>query len=181
MPEDTKVEEPHVVKTPAQRDDMPPDLVAELMEGARKAGQSSPEKLAELVQRVADAQAKRRVNQLLEENDRTWQITELAAKLTGDGSRALPIKVSELATFFMSLNPDQFQAAKRIFETITENGIIEFSEYGHGRRLRRQPLPAEYHDALKSVLAAGNSAESFFAELGMDPGQFDLSPFVGGK
>jgi hypothetical protein len=183
MPEEIEVTEDEVTTEPvAQPEPTPPaelapDLIAELMKGAREAGQEGPQQLTQLVQRVADRQAERRVEELLTANQRQWEITELAAKLTGNGERALPVKVVDLADFLMSLNPDQFQAAKTIFETITENGIIEFTEYGHGRRLRKQALPEEYHDSLRLALKAGHSAGDFFAELGLDGSRYDLSQF----
>ena len=188
MPDEIVEQTEEVTEVQAQPEpnpeiDLPPDVIAELMEQARKSGQAGPHQLAQIVQRVADQQAERRVTELLEANQRQWEITELAAKLTGNGERALPVKIETMADFLVSLNPNQFDAAKAIFETISKNGLIEFSEFGHSRQRRKKELPGDYQGALKDTVAAGNTVADFFAalpDLG-NPDEYDLSAYIGGK
>ena len=138
--------------------------------------------MTQIVNRIADQQADRRLAQLVDADRRKWEITELAAKLTGNGERALPVKVATITDFLLSLDPEQFVMAKSIFETISQNGLIEFTEMGHGRRLRKQPLPQEYHDMLRRTIKAGNDVDEFFNLAGLsDPSDYDLSQFEENK
>jgi hypothetical protein len=162
--------------------ELPPDLTAELMQQVRAAGEAGPAQLTQIVNRIADQQADRRLAQLVDADRRKWEITELAAKLTGNGERALPVKVATITDFLLSLDPEQFVMAKSIFETISQNGLIEFTEMGHGRRLRKQPLPQEYHDMLRRTIKAGNDVDEFFNLAGLsDPSDYDLSQFEENK
>jgi hypothetical protein len=68
--------------------------------------------------------------------------------------------------------------ATALFDRITKNGLVEFQERGHARRLRQKQLPAEYRNHLKAALEAGTSKVAFFEamELG-NPSDYDLSGF----
>ncbi len=166
---------------PSQRR-LPPDKVAELLTEFADAGKQEPHELVKAVEKQANQIAQNLVRDLLDKREQTWQITQLAAKFIGGGKYGLPVSVVELTDFLESLDGDQFVVAKRLFETITQNGPVEFEEIGHGRRLRKQPLPVEYHDSLKRALAAGNTAGEFFELAGLgDAAQYDLSQFEGGK
>lgn len=191
MPEDKQVEDVEEV-TPEPAEATPPpaepiteavrDNMAELMLEFAEAGKQEPHELAIAVQRRADQIAQNRVKEMLDQRQQAWEITQLAAHYTGGAKYGLPVTVIELTNFMESLNPEQFRVATALFEKITNSGLVEFQEIGHGRRLLKQPLPAEYHDSLARTLAAGNSAAEFFELAGLgDPGQYDLSQFEGGK
>lgn len=163
-----------------------PEETAELLDALFKkvpnVGQARPNELAELVQQLAGQMAEKQVRRLIDEQQQQWEITELAAKLTGGGLRGLPVSIPELTEFFLSLEPVQFDAAKRIFSKITNNGLVEFQEIGHGRRLRKQQLPQVHVPHLREALKNGYSIEDYFetVELG-NPADYDLSQFEGGK
>jgi hypothetical protein len=127
--------------------------------------------------------ATRQVEGILQEQQQQWEITELAAKLTGGGLRGLPVTIPELTDFFLSLEPVQFEKAKSIFGKITSQGLVEFQEYGHSRLLRgKRQLPEVYHKSLKEVLDAGQTVSAFFEAQALgDPADYDLSQFGGRK
>lgn len=165
---------------PAERNTSP-EMTADLMAEFADAGRREPADLAVAIQKRADQIAANRVREMLNQREQEWQITQLAARYTGGAKYGLPVTVVELANFLTSLNPEQFRVAEALFDKITKNGLVEFQEIGHGRRLLKKPVPEIYHSSLRAALAAGNSAEAYFAELEMDAGQFDLTPFEGGK
>jgi hypothetical protein len=191
MPEDTKVDEVEDVTTapveatpPAEPADPPADPVvtAELVQEFANAGGREPADLALAVQKRSERIAANRVQEMMEQREQEWQITNLAAHYTGGAKYGLPVSIGELTSFMSSLNPEQFRVASDLFGTITDNGLVEFQEIGHGRRLLKQPLPAEYHANLKLAIEAGNSVEAFFELAGLgDPAKYDLSQFEGGK
>lgn len=177
--EEPEVETP---QAPASPDALPPAELAELIKQARAEGHEGPAQLAKIVQRTADKLAEKRVAQMLESNRREWEITELAAQLTGGGNHGLPVEVPELTDFLLGLNQDQFDQARSIFGKIVNNGLVEFTEYGHGRRMRKKQLPAEYREPLKAALDAGNTVAEFFRAVDLDASEFDLSEYIeGGK
>jgi hypothetical protein len=191
MPEDTNVEkvedvttDPVVATPPAEPADPPADPVvtAELVQEFANAGGREPADLALAVQKRSERIAANRVQEMMEQREQEWQITNLAAHYTGGAKYGLPVSIGELTSFMSSLNPDQFRVASELFTTITDNGLIEFQEIGHGRRLLKQPLPEVYHANLRRTLEAGNSVAQFFELAGLgDPGKYDLSQFEGGK
>jgi hypothetical protein len=160
------------------------ELLGELFKRVPNIGSSRPDDLAELVQKLANQMATKQVEGILAEQQQQWEITELAAKLTGGGMRGLPVTIPELTDFFLSLEPVQFEKAKSIFAKITNNGLIEFQEIGHGRLLRgKKQLPTDHVKTLRETLEAGNSIADYFAvmsDLGQ-PADYDLSQFGGGK
>ena len=191
-PEETPTKAPEKAAGPAAmqkhpnaegpEDGLSPDEAAEIAEELFKKvpsfARSRPDDLAELVQQLSTQMAERQVQRLIEEQQQQWEITELAARLTGGGLRGLPVTIPELTDFFLSLDPAQFEAAKSIFGKITSHGLVEFQEIGHGRRLRKQQLPEEYHSHLRQAMDAGYTVEEFFKEVGLgDPAKYDLTRF----
>jgi hypothetical protein len=187
MPEDIKVEKVEKapaapVETPPEKAELAPDEMADVMAEFSNASQREPHELAQDLARRAERMAEARVTKLLDERRSAWEIANLAAQFTGGKQYGLPIGIYELTDFLESLNASQFEAAKKLFSQITDHGLVEFQEVGHSRRLRKQALPAEYHDSLRRTLDAGHSAAEYFTELGLGDGsQFDLSQFEGGK
>jgi len=191
MSEDAKVDEVEEVTAdpvdatpPAEPADPPADpvMTAELVSEFANAGGREPADLALAVQKRSERIAANRVQEMMEQREQEWQITNLAAHYTGGARYGLPVSIGELTNFMSSLNPEQFRMASDLFSAITDNGLVEFQEVGHGRRLLKQPLPEVYHDGLQRTLDAGNSAAQFFEAAGLgDPAKYDLSQFEGGK
>jgi hypothetical protein len=169
-------EEPEVEVAPEPTPD--PDI-ADLIKEARKVDRNSPQELVEFITKQADARATARMHRLLEENQRDWEITQLVAELTSNGERGLPVKPNTLLDFLTGLSGEDFDQATAIFKQITNSGLVEFTEIGHGRRIKKKQLPAIYHDALLATLQAGNSVMEFFEvmpELGPSS-DYDLTQF----
>jgi len=92
----------------------------------------------------------------------------------------LPVGQEEVETFLLSLNDQQREAAESILTRTHEQGLIEFSEYGHGKKLRGVvEFPAQMPGALNTWLADGNPIREFFAvnpELG-EMAQYNLDEY----
>ena len=157
------------------------DAMAELLRQFQDAGQAEPYELAKAVQQQANAIAQNMITKLNNERLQNWEITQLAAKLTGGGTYGIPLSVIELTSFLQSLDAEQFEVAKRLFTTISENGLVEFEEYGHGRRMRRKPLPEVYRAPLEAVLAAGHTIADFCQVNDLDASQYDFSQYKEAK
>ena len=164
---------------PAAQEEFPADY-AELLNKFREVSQKSPQEVVKLLTEMSEQRAQERVARLLEENQRDWEIVQLSAKLTTDGKRGLPVNPDVLSGFLMGLDADSFDQAVAIFQNITNSGLVEFTEVGHSRRMKKRDLPAVYHQALKDTLSAGHTVDDFFstlAELG-NATDYDLSQFV---
>lgn len=173
--EEVQEEVPEVATTPPA--EIEPDVMADLMRQFENAGQQEPFELAQAVQKQADLIAQNLVNRLMDERQQNWQITQLAAKLTGGDSYGLPVSLVELTAFLQSLDAEQFEVAKKLFTTISKNGLVEFEAVGHGRRMRRKPLPDVYVAPLKAVLAAGNTIADFCQANGLEASDYDFEPY----
>jgi hypothetical protein len=157
---------------------LPPDQAAELMREFAEAAGQEPIELLNKVQKWSEQIANNRLEELLEKREQDWAITQLAADLTGRGTYGLPVGIVELASFLESLGPAQFEAAERIFKTISKNGVVDFQERGHSHRLRKKQLPTEYHSHLRDTIAAGNTIAEFFEATGLGKSSdYDLSMF----
>jgi hypothetical protein len=162
--------------TPAANLD--PQVTAELVKRFTEAGDRDMVQVVESVQKQAAELARLEMEEVYNRRQRQWEVTNLAAQFIGGGKFGLPAKTDELALFLDSLNPQQYEMATALFGRITKNGVIEFQERGHARRLRQKQLPAEYHSHLKAALEAGTSREVFFAEMELgSPSDYDLSEF----
>ena len=169
------------VETPEDAELSPAEM-ADVMAEFSDASQREPHDLAQDLARRAERMAEARVTRLLDERRSAWEIANLAAQYTGGNRYGLPIGIYELTDFLESLNASQFEAAKKLFGQITDNGLVEFQEIGHGRRMRKQALPEVYHSSLQLAIDAGNTVADFFELAGLgDPGQYDLTQFEGGK
>jgi hypothetical protein len=160
---------------------LPANQVNELLKEFGDSGKQEPHELIKQVEEHAERLANIRVTDMLEKRERTWQITQLASEFTGGNKYGLPVGIVELTDFLESLDANQFEAAKVLFGKITENGLVEFEEIGHGRKLLKKHLPQVYRDPLRETLAAGNTIADFFEAMGLDnPNAYDLREF-GGK
>ena len=173
--EEVQEQAPEVAPTPSA--EIEPDVMAELLLQFTDAGQQEPFELAKAVQEQANLIAQNLVNRLMDERQQNWQITQLAAKLTGGDAYGLPVNIVELTTFLQSLDAEQFAVAEKLFTTISKNGLVDFEAVGHGRRMRRKPLPEVYVKPLKAVLAAGNTVADFCMANGLEASDYDFSPY----
>ena len=165
---------PEVTPTEAK---LEPAQMAELLKQFTEAGNQEPHDLVAAVEKRANQMAQNLVQDLLDKRQQDWEITNLAAKFTGGGRYGLPVKVTELADFLQSLDQNQFDRAKALFEDITKSGVVEFEEVGHGRRMLRQPLPEHYRESLEAAIAAGHTVAEFCQLAGIDPVHYDFSSY----
>jgi hypothetical protein len=106
-------------------------------------------------------------------------VAELSAELVGKG---FPVTAEELQGFLSDLSEEAAQKAESILKAVTEKGLIDFSEAGHGREEHgNQPVPDWAKPILTAWLSSGNSMEEFFtanaSELGV-MSDYNLQEFV---
>jgi hypothetical protein len=121
--------------------------------------------------------------QMMSAIKRENHIAELAQSWTAGNEqspRGLPIGREEIETFLTGLNPDQLAAAESIFGRIQAQGLINFSEYGHGRNVSRRPLEPEYARLLALHVKAGGDVDEWFSYAGLGAANdYDLSEYEG--
>jgi hypothetical protein len=174
--------EPEVVETPPEPvtpplAELPPDITAELIRQFADAGNQEPHELLAQVQQRANQIAQNLLRDQLEQRQQNWELAQLATRYTGGSKYGLPVNIHDLSAFLQSLDADQLRFAQKLFEDITQGGIVQFEEVGHGRRLRQRPLPEVYHTAVRAVLAAGNTVADFCQANGLNEADYDFSPF----
>lgn len=122
-------------------------------------------------------------HELVQRQTATAELCQRLTNGTPEAPRALKnVKPAELQARLMALPIDEYHYFSGILQGVVKDGLIEFAELGHGKRVNaKKELPADYAPALAKVLKAGNSAEAFFAanpELG-NPAEYDLSKYQG--
>lgn len=149
--------------------------LAGITEDGKKQVQNWATKQAELVQQqVQMAQA-----QALAEVQRDNRFTELAQRLTG-GTQEAPrglkgVTADELKKHLKALPADEAKFFGDLLTGVVQNGLVEFSEIGHGKKLTGTvPLPAEFAEALDSGALKISDLSGALAGLG-DLAQYDLS------
>lgn len=129
-----------------------------------------------------EAQAGRRMAQLMSEMKQKSEVADFCARVTGGDEElpyGLPIQGDELETFMLGLDKPQRAAASSFFDRILASGLTEFSEAGHGREIQgTQELPAGVDRLLRQHLSRGGEMFTFFeaAEIG-DMGQYNLAAY----
>lgn len=111
-------------------------------------------------------------------------IADFSQRVTGgtdDAPRAIPVKAEDMDKFLSSLSDGQREAAEAILGAIVEQGLVDFDEVGHGKRVQgTTQLEPEMAVQLREFIEAGGKIEDFFeaaeAVLG-DMASYDLSPF----
>ena len=127
--------------------------------------------LVDQLQRV-EAQAGRRLAQMMAEMKRKSEIAEFCDRATGgtdEAPRGLPIASNDLEAFMLSLDEKQRPAAQELFGQILDSGLIDFSEKGHGREIEgTKELPAGVDRLLKRHMDNGGELAEFFevADIG---------------
>ena len=152
------------------------ELVAQL--------QKTPEGKAELA-RMAQAQAA----ELVEAEMRKAHVAEFATRAVGGSDtapRGLPVTKAEIEKFMLDLNeqsPELAKQAEDIFDKVLLEGLVDFSEKGHGRTNNKSKLPDWAAAELKKWVEAGKDVAEFFQinsdipELG-SADDYNLSEFT---
>ena len=159
------------------------DSIADVSEARKVLGKEIELALRGEYKRI-QANAGQMLASMMAEIKRDQHVAEFSQRVTGGTDKrpyGLPVGQEEVETFLLSLNSEQRQAAESILSRTHENGLIQFSEIGHGKRLQgTATFPPEYSASLVSWLGDGNSIKEFFAanaaELG-EMGQYNLDNF----
>lgn len=119
-----------------------PEQIAQLEEQAvqRYLGEEveetdAPIKLSAMLDKVAN----RRAVALVERAKVEDGIARLSEDLTGGTDEAplgIPVEAKELQAFLLSLDEEQREVAESIFARIVDNGLVQFSENGHGKHIK---------------------------------------------
>ncbi|MCC6192047.1 MAG: hypothetical protein IT318_23710 [Anaerolineales bacterium] len=110
-------------------------------------------------------------------------IAELSTRVTGgtaEAPRGIPgTTAAELQAHLLKLEPADAKWFGDLLARIVKDGLVEFAELGHGRRLQGlTPVPEHARESLQAALDAGNTAAQFFELAGLgDAAQYDLSAF----
>jgi hypothetical protein len=124
------------------------------------------------------------LSQMMAQMKRDQHIAEFSQRIvSGTEQRpyGLPVGQEEVETFLLSLNDEQRAGAESILTRTHEQGLIQFSELGHGKRMQTSmTLPPDHEPALASWIADGHSISEYFAhyadELG-EMSQYNLDEF----
>ena len=123
------------------------------------------------------------LNQMMAQMKRDQHIAEFSQRVvSGTDQRpyGLPVGQEEVETFLLSLNDQQREAAESILTRTHEQGLVQFSAIGHGKRLQGvATFPPEFSQTYASWLADGGTPREFFAinpELG-EMSQYNLDEF----
>lgn len=134
------------------------------------------DELATIYQTQAKLQWQRRMASMRREN----AMVELAAKVTGgtlEFPRGIPVDEQLLKAELMKLPADSIEFWQQLLTDIVKNGLTDYGELGHGRRMRgNRQLPAVYLDAIRAgELTVNDLSNPIIApDLG-DIDQYDLS------
>lgn len=115
------------------------------------------------------------LNQMMVQMKRDQHIAEFSQRMvSGTEQRpyGLPVGQEEVETFLLSLNDQQREAAESILTRTHEQGLVQFSAIGHGKRLQGvATFPAEFSASLTSWLDDGGSKQEYFAENAEELGE----------
>jgi hypothetical protein len=127
------------------------------------------------------------LSQMMAQMKRDQHIAEFSQRIvSGTEQRpyGLPVGQKEVETFLLSLNDEQRAGAESILTRTHEQGLIQFSELGHGKRMNgTATFPPEYSATLASWVEDGNSITEFFTvnpELG-EMSQYNLDEYKEGE
>ena len=186
-----KVEEPEVVEVVAEleaidtdelREQIRAEVVAEFQANPSGMIDLSQAREALLAQLKEEVQAD--ISRMVNDMRRTQHIAEFSQRVTsGTETRpyGLPVGQEEVETILLSLSDEQRSAVESILTRVHEQGLVQFSEVGHGRILNgTATLPVEFSKSLTSWLATGGTIREFGdmnrGELG-DISQYNLDEY----
>lgn len=124
-----------------------------------------------------------KVNARWQEKIELMQRESAAAELARDvTARGIPYQAEVLTAELMKLSPAQLEFWGNALKTIAANGINDFAELGHGKRVNGKENNPFVTRLAQQWVADGNELEQLFAinpELG-DMAQYDLSEVKNG-
>lgn len=129
--------------------------------------------------------AQARAKEMARVSARKSHVVEFVSKVVGgtsDHPVGLPIHARELTKLLLSLPEKQSLAVERLLGKVWDSAI-DFSEHGvaTGNEFNlRKAVPKEYAELLRSWVAAGNTARSFF-EINPEAGsadEYNLSAYI---
>ena len=134
---------------------------------------------------LIDDRANELVKAELVRRQRDADIASFSKRMTGgdeDTTKGLPCAEADLSAFLGTLDDKQLETAKALLEKIQGEGLVEFSERGHGREGEdKKPLPDELAKHLRTHLEIkGNTVKDWFAMNAASLGamaDYDLSEF----
>jgi hypothetical protein len=140
--------------------------------------------VAKQVTELVQTSVKQGIEAELARAKRAQHIVELSNRLIGGSethSYGLPVAITELQDFLGSLDDAQREKAEKIFTRIQENGLVEFAEKGHSKKLSGQTeLPLWARIELEKAINAGMTVAEFFTvnsvELGAQT-DYNLAEF----
>ncbi len=135
--------------------------------------------LGERFSTLVDQRAKSQVEKQTAIADREKGIAEFSSEITGGTDEfpvGVPLTEDEILAFLSMLTDEAALAeAKRIFGKIQSEGLVAFTENGHGRRVEgNQELPDEYAKKLDSGALKIEDLSDPVLDLG-DLSAYDLS------
>ena len=137
------------------------------LEQARQALLSQTEAALRAEYNRMQANAGKMLASMMAEIKRDQHVAEFAQRVTAGTDKrpyGLPVGQEEVETFLLSLNDEQRAAAESILDRVHNQGLIQFSEIGHGNRQGTAEFPAEYAGVLTGWLASGGTMKEFFAQ-----------------
>lgn len=133
------------------------------------------------------SQAGKMLAEMMGQIKRDQHVAELAQRWTGGTEEkpyGLPVGREEIETFLLNLSDKQRAAAESIFGRIWADGLTEFSEVGHGKKVQgTRLLEPEIAAQLQAHVGRGGKVADFFDAAGPllgDMAQYDLSAFEKG-
>jgi phage I-like protein len=118
-----------------------------------------------------EASKARVMAELMEQVRTERELSEFSYKATSEGRFALPVKRDDLQALLSELDKPQRAKVMDLLGTITERGLVDFTERGTSRGSAPQALSSETAAALRNFVANGGSVEVFF----------EANPELGGK
>ncbi len=165
--------------TPEQETELAIGLFSKLRGEDYEAGDIG-EQFNQLVQHEAASLVVKQTAKAARESD----ITEFSKGITGGTDESpvgIPVKPEEVEKFLAMLTDDALEVAKGIFSRIQTEGLVSFSENGHGNSVEgAKELPEEYADKLDSGEMSIDDLKEPVLGLG-DLKAYDLSKWAGRK
>jgi hypothetical protein len=156
--------------------------VADVSEARKVLGKEIELALRGEYQRI-QANAGQMLASMMAEIKRDQHVAEFSQRVTSGtdaNPRGLPVGQEEVETFLLSLNDQQRAAAESILNRTHEQGLVQFSELGHSKKMQgTATFPMEFSKSLTTWLGDGGTIKEYFEnapELG-DMSQYNLSEF----
>lgn len=126
--------------------------------------------------KLVESKAKASHIRMMAQVRREHNVAEFVTKITtgnADRPRALATDADKLGKWLLSLNAEQAEFATDLLSSIQSDGLVDFSEKGHGGNNDegKESLPSEY----ASLLDDKTITVRELGQLGINPDDYDLS------